>query len=46
LNTAKIVGKSETQGKERYVRRALTETELATLIKTSGKRALPYMLPS
>jgi integrase len=43
-NPLKIVGKSETRGKERYVRRALTETELATLIKTSGKRALPYML--
>jgi integrase len=43
-NPLKIVGKSETRGKERYVRRALTETELATLIETSGKRALPYML--
>ncbi len=43
-NPLKIVGKSETRGKERYVRRALTETELATLIETSEKRALPYML--
>jgi integrase len=43
-NPLKIVGKSETRGKERYVRRALTETELAALIETSGKRALPYML--
>jgi integrase len=43
-NPLKIVGKSETRGKERYVRRALSESELATLIDTSGKRALPYML--
>jgi integrase len=43
-NPLKIVGKSETRGKERYVRRALTASELATLIETSGKRALPYML--
>jgi integrase len=43
-NPLKIVGKSETRGKERYVRRALTDSELATLIETSGKRALPYML--
>jgi len=43
-NPLKIVGKSETRGKERYVRRALTESELATLIQKSGKRALPYML--
>jgi hypothetical protein len=43
-NPLKSVGKSETRGKERYVRRALTATELATLIETSGKRALPYML--
>jgi integrase len=43
-NPLKIVGKSETRGKERYVRRALLDSELATLIETSGKRALPYML--
>jgi integrase len=43
-NPLKIVGKSETRGKERYVRRALSDSELATLIETSGKRALPYML--
>src|SRR5271170_3010647 len=43
-NPLKIVGKSETRGKERYVRRAMTNAELATLLETSGKRALPYML--
>jgi integrase len=43
-NPLKIVGKSETRGKERYVRRAMTNAELTTLLETSGKRALPYML--
>ena len=43
-NPLKIVGKSETRGKERYLRRALSESELATLLDTSGKCALPYML--
>jgi len=43
-NPLKSVGKSETRGKERYVRRALTQTELTTLLQNSGKRALPYML--
>jgi integrase len=43
-NPLKSVGKSETRGQERYVRRALTQMELATLIQNSGKRALAYML--
>ena len=43
-NPLKSVGKSETRGQERYVRRALTQFELATLIQNSGKRALAYML--
>jgi integrase len=32
-NPLKIVGKSETRGKERYVRRALSDAELATLLE-------------
>ena len=43
-NPLKSVAKAETRGKERYLRRALTQSELARLIETSGKRALPYML--
>ena len=43
-NPLRTVGKVETRGHERCVRRALTDAELAKLVQSSGKRGLPYLL--
>ena len=43
-NPLRTVGKVETRGHERCVRRALTDAELTKLVQSSGKRGLPYLL--
>ncbi|MCR6655747.1 MAG: hypothetical protein NVV63_08005 [Opitutus sp.] len=42
VNPLANVRKAETRGKERRVRRALSDDEIARLIRFSGKRALVY----
>ena len=44
VNPFAQVTKAETRGKERRIRRALADTEIDQLIRSSGKRGLPYFL--
>lgn len=44
VNPLANVRKAETRGKERRVRRALSDDEIARLIRFSGKRALVYLI--
>src|SRR5262249_7561896 len=44
FNPLSIVVKSETRGRERRLRRALTQAGIDKLIPVSGKRRLPYLL--
>jgi integrase len=43
-NPLRSVVKSETEGRERRVRRALDQAEIDRLIADTGKRSLPYLL--
>ncbi len=43
-NPLRVVGKVETRGHERCVRRALTDAELTKLVQSSGSRGLVYLL--
>lgn len=44
FNPLRKVGKAETRGKERRLRRALTREEIEKLVKQGGKRSLAYLL--
>ena len=45
VNPFELVERADTRGKDRILRRALSDAESARLLQVAGKNQLAYMLP-